>query len=118
MEDRLQNINLVIATVTFITALYVSVVMFYWWLKLRYTKTNLRPLILSISMAKGAISFWAFTGMIQVIVFNLNQPLISMPARLLFMIACIIQAHVTTKYYRAQVDSDPPGPFEKESVAQ
>lgn len=116
MDESLRDINLVIAAVTNITSFYVCIVMFYWWRRLRNTTTNLRPLIMAISLAKGALWFWSGTGVLQIVAFDIIQPLITLPARLVFMFAALLQAHLTTKYYKIDDEPDPPGPFEKVSL--
>jgi hypothetical protein len=112
-ETGMQDLNLLIAAITVVASFYTTVVMVWWFFRLKYFKTNLRPLILAIALAKSALCFWSATGVFQILFYDMNLPLISLPARLLFMVAAVLQSIVTMHYYGVENVEDPPGPFQK-----
>lgn len=91
-------VNLIVTTTTFIGCLYVVVIMSYWWWRLKESETNLRPLIGSIAIAKLGISLWALTNLVGLMIYGgAQQPLITLPSRILIMAAVLIQVWVTTR---------------------
>lgn len=96
--DRIDNpINFTVAAATNIAAIYIITVMSYWWWRLKYSDTNLRPLILSIFLAKAGIWFWTTTTMIQITFLDIPQPLVTLPARIVILCAALTQVYVTTR---------------------
>lgn len=114
IDIGLQELNLAVAIVTSVIALYVSVVMFWWWCRLRKTGSSFSSFILDVGMAKAALCFWATTGVVQIMVMDMTQPLIILPARLIWLFVVIRQAIMTFKYYSNEDEIvSPPGPFQK-----
>lgn len=100
IDTPMEAANLIIATITNVGCIYLVIVMLWWWWRLRTIRRNqLRPLLLGIAFAKAAIWFWSFTGLLQIVLFNMTLPSVTLPARLLLMTAILIQTYVTAHYY-------------------
>jgi hypothetical protein len=97
----LQEINLIVAAITNFACLYLVIVLAWWWFRLRVTRTYFRPFIFGVWLAKLSIWFWSLTGLFQIVVLNMTQPLLTLPARIGMMIAVVIMVWVTTHYYAA-----------------
>lgn len=95
--DLYQLFNLMIATITNILSFYLVVTMGYWTHRLRFTRSNLRPLIFSLGIAKLAVWFWSLSNIIEIISNDVDPPIGTLPARIFFMIAVVIQSYVTTR---------------------
>lgn len=95
--DARQMINLALATATNIGALYLVVVYSDWTRRLRYSRTSLRPLIFSLALAKGTLWFWTGSNVFSIVVLDNSQPLITLPARLLWLAVVLIQVWVTVR---------------------
>lgn len=109
INDYMQLVNIAVAVLTNIGAVYLAVVMLHWCYRLRYSRTDLRPLIFGIFTAKAALWLWTFLNIINIIVFDESQPNITLPARVLFLVAVVIQVYVTLK-----VQATPDVKIEKE----
>lgn len=96
----LQEMNLVVAAITCAASLYLVVVLASWWWRLRVSHTHLRLFVLGVWIAKLSILFWSVTGIAQIVVFNMTQPLLTLPARVGMMIAVCVMVWVTTRYYQ------------------
>lgn len=108
--DMVQWINLAIAIATNIGAIYLVITMVRWTNRLRYSHTSLRPLIFSLAIAKIAVWFWTLSSIAQIVYFDENQPLVTLSARLLFLIAVLIQIRVAI-----QID---PAPISDSAVVE
>lgn len=95
--DLYQLLNLGVAAVTNILAMYLVVTMCYWVYRLKNSRTNLRPFIIATLVAKSAVWFWTFLNMTEIVINNTNPSMLTFPARLGFLVAVIIQTWVTTK---------------------
>ncbi len=101
IDVPLQELNLLIACITCGACLYLVIALACWWFRLHDTHTPLRQFIFGVWLAKLGVWFWSVTGIVQIVVFDMTQPLITLPSRIGMMIAVIIMAWVTTKYYRS-----------------
>ncbi len=101
IDVPLQELNLLIAVVTCAACLYLVAVLLSWWFRLRTLKTHLRPFIFGVWLAKLSILLWSATGVIQIVVYDMTQPLITLPSRIGVMIAFCIMVWVTTRYYQS-----------------
>ena len=101
----LHYLNLTIALVTNLGALFIVLSMVGWLRRLRAVEEfGLRPFIYGVIVAKSAVWFWSATGIAQVVLFALEIPTITLPARLLFMIAVLTHSFIIIRYrksYRA-----------------
>lgn len=104
--DLMQLISLIIAVATNIGAAYLVVVMFSWVRRLKYSRTDLRPLILSLGVAKLALWFWTFSNILNTILFNEDQPLLTLPARASWLFVVLLQIRVTTRIQPAPILAD------------
>lgn len=95
--DLYQLTNLTIAGITNILAIYLVITLGYWIYRLRNSKTSLRPFIFATFVAKLAVWFWTFLNILDIIFNDTNPPLLTLPARLAFLFAVVIQSWVTTR---------------------
>jgi hypothetical protein len=100
IDVSMQEINLLIAALTFLGSASVVVIMAWWLIRLRDTETHFRPFVLAVAIAKSAVAFWSGTGIVQILAFDMTQPILTLPARILMMIAVLIQIVVAMRYYR------------------
>lgn len=95
--DPRQLLDLTIATLTNVGALYLVIVMLSWTRRLRYSRTSLRPLVLSLALAKGALWFWTFTNVVGILWLDNSLPTITLPARSLWLVVVLVQVWVTVR---------------------
>lgn len=100
LDVPLQELNLIVAAITNAGSLYLVVVLASWWFRLRFTRTHLRSFVAGVWLAKLAIWFWSATGIFQIVVNDMTQPLLTLPSRICMMIAVCVMVWVTTKYYQ------------------
>lgn len=98
VDVSLQTLNLIVACLTLTGCVYVVPAMLWWWIRLHDTLTIFRPFILAVGIAKSAVGFWSATGVVQVVWFNMTQPLLTLPARVGMMIAVWTMAIVVVRY--------------------
>jgi CheY-like chemotaxis protein len=82
-------------------------------LNLDSRKTNLRPIILGIMIAKMAIAFWSLQGILQIIYFRAGLPMNTLPSRLGLLVAPYIQLWNMTRLKHPPIIHSIPGPFNK-----
>ena len=92
--------NVSISVLTVVGCLYLIPILSYIWIILSKTKTHLRAFVGSVVFAKLALLIWAVTGVYQNIWLDLTQPMATLHARVLFMVAVYVQIWVTIRYYR------------------
>jgi hypothetical protein len=100
VDVSLQELNLIIAVVTNAACIYLVVTFTFWWLRTRRLKLPLCDLIRSTAEAKTALWFWSLTGIAQILVYDMTQPLITLPSRLLWLVVVFRQISVTVRYRR------------------
>lgn len=99
--DHADLFNLALAGVTNIGAAFVVFAYGFWYWRLRQVSdTDLRPLILGIAVAKAAVWFWSFSG-ILLILDGHPLPIGSLPARLFFLAAVGMHVAVALKIKRS-----------------
>lgn len=103
IDNPMQWINIVVGITTNIGAAYLATTMLYWYYQLRQSRTNLRPLVFGIFTAKFALWLWTLLNIFNIIVFDETQPNITLPARVLFLIAVVIQIYVTIRVQPNQI---------------
>lgn len=94
--DLGQWVDLVIASLTCVIAIYLTITMLHWTTRLRRSRTSLRPLIFSLALAKFALFFWTGSNVINIIILDASLPAITLPSRIMWLIVVIVQAWVTT----------------------
>jgi hypothetical protein len=95
----MQHIDLAIATITNVGALYVAVVVLFWAIRLRHLHLRFLPFVVGAGVVKLALWFWSLTAIIQILIYNVRLPLYSLPARIAVMCAILAQVWVTLHYY-------------------
>jgi hypothetical protein len=93
ISEIMNDAELIIAAVTFIGCCYVVIIMSILWLVLEKTRTQLRPLVLSVVVAKAAIGIWSAS-----IFFHLDY--LRLPVRSLILAAVLMQVALSWRYFR------------------
>lgn len=97
--DIMQAISFLIATVTLVCSAYTTVIMIWWWRRLKGVHSKLRPFFLAAGLIMSGLAYWAATNMFQMIAFDVNLPTLTLPVRLFLMIGAMIKVYVTLYYY-------------------
>lgn len=95
--DFLDIIDLLIASITNVGAIYLVYAMFHWVIRLNNTKTDLQPLIATFALIDFDIWLWSFENIIGYLFLNSDIPLATLSARILFMIGVYLQVRFIFK---------------------
>lgn len=96
-----------IAVATNIGSIIAAVIMGWWYFyRLRHSKSHLRPLIGSIALAKLNLWFWSGAAMWAMTFGYTFPPVSTLPARILWLIVVLIQVWVTIRIRPAPKDEE------------
>lgn len=96
-------ISFLIAASTNVGAIVATVIMGYWFfVRLKYSKTSLRPLIGSFALADANVWLWSMGNMVAIAFYHQEPPISTLPARLLWLAVLLIQIRTTTRIRPSQ----------------
>lgn len=90
-------LSFAIAAATNVGSIIACVILTWWYfVKLRHSRTSLRPFIGSVAIAKGNLWLWSLGNMIDMAVGG-SPPLLTLPARIGWLVVVYLQVRTATR---------------------